>query len=93
MRNFTRITAILLALFLTVTAKAYEVSARVGDFTYGLDAEKKTARLAYVWLESGDVVIPPYVTYNGETYTVTTILPFSIKAELMKGNFTSESRA
>lgn len=89
MRNFTRITAILLALFLTVTAKAYEVSARVGDFTYGLDAEKKTARLAYVWLESGDVVIPPYVTYNGETYTVTTILPFSIKAELMKGNFTS----
>ena len=74
MRNFTRITAILLALFLTVAAKAEIIeNVVVGDFTYNFDDEKKTAEVIGTSIESGEIVIPYSVTYLDESYTVTEI--------------------
>ena len=67
--------------FLLLTLLCFSLSARAHDaevdgIFYNLDADNKTATVTktYLYYEySGDVVIPETVTYNGITYSVTSL--------------------
>ena len=65
--------SLLAILFLMVGAKAfaYDYDAEIdGIYYYFYDTEATVRGSSY---KSGNVVIPATVTYNGETYTVTSI--------------------
>lgn len=75
MRNFTRIAAVLLALFMTVSAQAqyFVKSVVVGDCTYDL-YDDMTASIADVPEDlAGEFNIPSSVMYEGIEYPVTGI--------------------
>ena len=65
---------LLTLLCLSLSARAHD--AEVDGIFYNLDADNKTATVTktYLYYEySGDVVIPETVTYNGITYSVTSL--------------------
>ncbi len=70
--------SLLAILFLMVGAKAFAYDAEINGIYYNFSGTKAT--VTYLYYESsnspsysGNVVIPASVTYNGETYTVTSI--------------------
>jgi len=66
---------LLLLMLLPVVASAY--NAEINGIYYNLNSSEKTAEVTYKNTNynsySGDIVIPSQVTYNGNTYSVTTI--------------------
>ena len=72
-----KIFLLLTLLCLSLSARAYD--AEVDGIFYNLDAANKTATVTFkggnYWDDdySGDVVIPETVTYNGITYSVTSL--------------------
>ena len=71
MKNFrTILTAILLLCCATLSAHDFEVD---GIFYKILSEEDRTVKVTYNVSYSGNVVIPANVTYEGTTYSVTTI--------------------
>ena len=73
-----RTAALLIAAMLAVHANAYDF--KVGDLCYNINDDGTTASVTYevdqyprYTLLSGDVVIPPTVSYGGTTYAVTMI--------------------
>ena len=70
---------LLTLLYLSLSARAHD--AKVDGIFYNLDADNKTATVtfqgdnydSYNNEYSGDVVIPETVTYNGITYSVTSL--------------------
>ena len=66
----------LLLTLLCLSLSAWAHDAEVDGIFYNLDADNKTATVTktYLYYEySGDVVIPETVTYNGITYSVTSL--------------------
>ena len=68
---------LLTLLCLSLSARAHD--AKVNGIFYNLDAANKTATVTFQgdnpfdYKYSGDVVIPETVTYNGITYSVTSL--------------------
>lgn len=75
MKHFPKLTLFLLALLLPATAYAYNFE--VDGIYYNIDGNNAIVTHADDNWEtpdySGDVTIPETVTYNGTTYSVTTI--------------------
>ncbi len=63
----------LLLITLSVVCVQASASVKIGELYYDLDSSTKTAMVCDNSSLSGDVVIPPSVTYQGETYNVTSI--------------------
>ena len=81
MKLRTKISALLTTLFVPTLSYAYEFE--VDGIYYNKNADGETVSVTYNKLEgtdySGSVTLPPKVTYDGTTYTVTEITQYAFR--------------
>lgn len=81
MKKLIGLVSVLAASLIPITASA-QIDAEIDGIGYYLDNDDKTAEVTSG--KAGDVVIPSTVSYEGNTYTVTTIGNRAFKEEALK---------